>query len=363
MAEYPKLSWDWGTAYDLFISLEVLHHPSEFGVRGSWASSVRKRLRAPERDVLEQSLYLIHLPLHWVHALPDPKDASAVLYSLGQIPAAERLSHLIFHDDDCTIENLLKDVAARRDWTDEDLRAFQDAVLREDEKKPSSLEELAKTLDGWANAEEFGERYLEALQTYQEVFFSEEEKRIKPALEKALAKAQALAEELELPDLLEELSQGLRFTEIPNLVELSLAPSYWVTPLMYFGKVSHDRGVWMFGARPANESLVPGETVPDALLRVLKAVSDPTRLKILHYLSQEALSPVELSRRLRLRPPTVTHHLQALRLAGLVKVNLGSGYGKEKKTFETRTETVKATYAALETYISQGMTEDLLDDE
>ena len=136
---------------------------------------------------------------------------------------------------------------------------------------------------------------------------------------------------LELPDLFEELSQGLRFTELPEIDELILAPSFWVTPLMYFGHLGSSKAVWLFGARASDQSLVPGETVPDALLRALKALSDPTRLKILHYLSQEPLSPAELSRRLRLRAPTVTHHLQTLRLAGLVQVTLGKG--KEKKSF------------------------------
>jgi DNA-binding transcriptional ArsR family regulator len=93
--------------------------------------------------------------------------------------------------------------------------------------------------------------------------------------------------------------------------------------------------------------------VPDALLRALKALSDPTRLKILHYLSQEPLSPAALSRKLRLRAPTVTHHLQTLRLAGLVQVTLSEG--KEKKSFATRTETVKATCTALEAFLSEGM--------
>ena len=135
--------------------------------------------------------------------------------------------------------------------------------------------------------------------------------------------------------------------------ELVLVPSFWVTPPMYFGHIGERQGVWLFGARPSNQSLIPGEMVSDALLRALKALSDPTRLKILHYLSQEPLSPAVLSRKLRLRAPTVTHHLQTLRLAGLVQVTMSKG--KEKKSFATRTETVKATCAALEAFLAEGM--------
>jgi DNA-binding transcriptional ArsR family regulator len=227
-------------------------------------------------------------------------------------------------------------------------------MMLEKEGKAGSREKLKTHLDGWARAEEIGEKYPEALRVYQEVFFAEEEKRIRPALKKALEQAQTLAEELELPDLLEELSQGLRFTEMPEMEVLALVPSYWVTPLMYFGSLGKDQNIWVFGARPADKSLVPGETVPDALLRALKALSDPTRLKIMHYLTQEPLSPAALSRKLRLRAPTVTHHLQTLRLAGLVQVTIGEG--KEKKSFAARTEIVKATCEALETFLAQGMT-------
>jgi DNA-binding transcriptional ArsR family regulator len=96
-------------------------------------------------------------------------------------------------------------------------------------------------------------------------------------------------------------------------------------------------------------------------VRALKAMSDPTRLRILHYLSQDSLSPAELARRLRLRAPTVTHHLHALRLAGLVQVTLGSSYGKEKKSFAARSESIKEVCAALETYLDEGMPSDLLE--
>jgi DNA-binding transcriptional ArsR family regulator len=121
---------------------------------------------------------------------------------------------------------------------------------------------------------------------------------------------------------------------------------------MYFGSLGNDRNIWVFGARPADQSLVPGETVPDALLRALKALSDPTRLKIMHYLSQESLSPAALSRKLRLRAPTVTHHLQILRLAGLIQVTLWEG--KEKKSFAARAESLKTTCAALEAFLLEG---------
>src|SRR4030042_240567 len=106
--------------------------------------------------------------------------------------------------------------------------------------------------------------------------------------------------------------------------------------------------VVLFGARPAEVALVPGEVVPDAMLRALKALSDPTRLLILRYLSDQPQTPSQLARKLRLRAPTVTHHLSALRLAGLVYVSLD---GEGEKRYTVRETAVKDTFEALRRFL------------
>jgi len=352
----PQLLWDWGTAYDMFISLDVLHQPADFDIRGSWAAGVRARLCASEREVLEQVQSLGHLPFHWVYALPEPKDGATVLWALGQISPAERLPALALAPDwpPADVADMLKDVAARKSWNEKDREAlrvaYQHASKRKGEKAPSP-KKLTDILDMWACVEEFGERYLNVLRAYQKVFFAEEEKRIRPALQKALSRAQELAERMALPDLVEELSQGLRFDDLPEVAEVVLSPSYWCTPLMYFGKVNAERRIFLFGARPPDASLIPGEVVPDALLRALKALSDPTRLRILHYLTEEPLAPAQLARRLRLRAPTVTHHLKTLRLAGLVQLTIGES--KETKHYAARSEAVAAAFVSLKGFLEK----------
>ena len=348
----PQLLWDWGTAYDFFVSLEVLHRPAEFRVRGAWTAGVRARLPADQREMLEQGQRLIRIPLHWIHTLPDPKEGITVLWTLGQVARAERLPVLALCPDTPEhVVDTLREVATRGGWDERDRETLRSAYLSEEATPPPS-EELDHVLGWWARADEFGERFLEALGTYQQVFFAEEEGRIRPALQDALAKAQTLAEQLELPELLEELSQGLRLTELPAGAELVLAPSFWSTPLVVLGKADRERALWLFGARPSDASLVPGETVPDAMLQSLKALSDPTRLRILNYLSQEPLSPAQLARRLRLRAPTVTHHLKALRLAGLVQLTVGEGKGEGR--YAARSEAITATFASLGRFLDTG---------
>jgi DNA-binding transcriptional ArsR family regulator len=101
-----------------------------------------------------------------------------------------------------------------------------------------------------------------------------------------------------------------------------LVPSYWSSPLVFYSRLSENRLLVMFGARPETHDITPGEALPQDLVDTMKAIADPTRLRILRYLAFGPQTPTELARRLRLRPPTVIHHLNALRLAALVEITL-----------------------------------------
>jgi len=268
--------------------------------------------------------------LNWIYNLPAPKSASSALRALRQLPSDQLLPMLVFST--CyfqEVNEVLMEVADQRLWNDADIetlkKAFRTTYRNQGphHKIPSS-KVLASILDAWIHPVEYGKNYLAALENYYQAFFSEEEQRIEPVIEDGLRKAKDLAKSLPFPELFEQLSQGLHMDNLTEIAEKVLVPSYWCTPLVFFGEISEKKTLVTFGVRPKDASLEHGEVVPDALLRGLKAVSDPTRLRILHYLAQEPMTPVELARRLRLRAPTVTHHLKSLRLAGLVHLSLES---------------------------------------
>jgi hypothetical protein len=199
---------------------------------------------------------MAQMPFHWVYSLPAPKDATAALWALEQLPLTERLLTLFLTPATSQegAKEILREVVARRGWVENDrevlLAVYQDRYSSTEGKTPPSAQKLAEIPAWWSQAGELVEGYLEALQAYHEVFFAEEERRIRPVLQQALSEAQERAKQLPLLELLEELSQGLRFDERPAAPELVLAPSYWSTPLMYFGKVSAEREILLFGARP-----------------------------------------------------------------------------------------------------------------
>jgi DNA-binding transcriptional ArsR family regulator len=340
----PHVLWDSGTAYDLFASLHVLHHPDRFGLRGSWAAGVRSRLTTSQRTILEEAQALLFSsPNAWVANLPQPKDAAAVLWALGQIkPAAILFTLASQAKESLEILECLNEVSDRRAWNNSDLERLQ--LLQQPKDGSQPPERLVTTLNWWSHPDEFGEGYLAALQAYVTNFFAEEERRIKPYLEKALAIAQELAGQLDFSRLMVELSQGVKIVTLEQADEVVFVPSYWITPLVTYDCVVDNRWVVLFGARPAEVALVPGEVVPDAMIRTLKALSDPTRLLILRYLSEKSLTPAQLARILRLRAPTVIHHLSALRLAGLLYVSLDA---EGEKHYAVRETAVKDTFEAL----------------
>jgi DNA-binding transcriptional ArsR family regulator len=299
--------------------------------------------------VLEEVQYLFFSsPIAWVSSLPEPRDAESVLRALGRIDPADRLPALADHADVLPqLMDILREVKSRGSWDQKDLdRLHSNYPLRE---KPLSPEELVSTLNWWSRAEEFGGLYLEALQAYVSVFFAEEEHRIRPYLQQALDHAQMLAAQLDFPQLMVELSQGVKVTAFEEAEEVTFAPSYWTTPLVMYDTIIPKRWMVVFGARPAEVALVPGEVIPDAMLRALKALSDPTRLVILRYLSDQPLTPSQLARKLRLRAPTVTHHLSALRLAGLVYVSLDEA---DEKRYTVRETAVTDTFESIHKFLS-----------
>jgi len=351
----PMLFWDSGTAYDFFVSLKVLHEPTSFGVRAAWAAGMRSRLPAEARETLEQlhQLKFCMLPFHWVHRLPAPKDSQAVLKALADLAPEDRLPEF-GKDPEIPLEvaAVLNEVEATEAWDDEQVGDILGAFKDKPEDESPKRESIELMLEWWSRRGEFGERLLSALRAYQEVFFAEEENRIRPALQLALEQAQQRASQVSVLDLLEELSQGVRLEEGFETPELVLAPSYWGTPLIIYGRATKDRTIILFGARPREASLVPGEVVPDSLLRILKAVSDPTRLRILRYISEEPLTPSQLSSRLRLRSSTVVHHLDLLRLATLVQFSI-AGHGVERR-YSARPEVIATIFTNLEAFLGQG---------
>ena len=346
-ASHTTLTWDVGTAYELFVSLHVLHEPELFDLRPSWAAKIRSRIPAAERMFLEETYFFLNFPVAWLHNLPTPKNALTVIYTLQQMPPAQRGRSLLDLDKGLKPEcRSLLQITEHRTWDKDDLVILTPLMCKDEAGHDRDEGALIKFLNWWVRPEDFGNMLLSALQAYQQAFFEQEEQRVGPVLQAGLEHAQQLAERMSISDLISELSQGIRYEETIGK-ELIVVPTFWMTPLVHLGKISEDQKLFLFGARPSTMSAIPGELVPDGLLIMLKALADPTRLKILNYLSKEELTPSELAHRLNLRPPTVTHHLKELRLSGLVNLTLRG----QEKLYRARLEALDSIHADLKQFL------------
>jgi len=345
--EPQKIIWDWGTGYDFFCSLRVLHEPGHYGLRPAWAAGVRSRVPVEYRRILEQVQSFLFIPRQWLLTLPVPKDAATVLWYLGAIAPGDRLLTLVEGSGiPQAVVDILREVADQGRWTMEEQEGLREAY--QTEKSPPRPKVLASMLGLFAQAAVSGEQYLAALKAYQRVFFTEEEGHIRSILENALAEAKEMAAQLSFDALIETLSRGVRLGEEPGHKEWVFTPSFWISPLVSFARLNDERTIFIFGGRPPDVSLVPGEVVPEGMLRVFKALGDPTRLRILRYLSLENIPPAEIVRRLRLRVPTVTHHLDVLRLAGLVYLTLEE---KDDRRYAARMDAIDEIYLNLKDFL------------
>jgi len=344
--DMPILAWDMGTAYELFVSLQVLHEPEFYELRPSWAAGIRSRIPAIERTFLEEVVPFLTLPVGWIYRLPRPKDARSVFHALREIEPAQRGIILLDLQQGLRPESgRLLEIARRQTWDRDDLAFLEPLFCKEEPVKNEQA--LIKYLERWAHPGDFGEMLLQSLQAFYQAFFEKEEQRVEAVLQAGLERARQLSTQMNVNELITELSQGFRSTEELGR-ELIIVPDFWMTPLIVLEKISPDQKLFLFGARPVSMSTIPGEPVPDGLLRMLKALADPTRLRILRYLYKEELGPTELSRRLDLRGPTIIHHLRELRLAGLVILTLR---GQEKR-YRARLEALDTANEDLKGFIA-----------
>ncbi len=347
----PEILWDSGTAYDLFASLYVIHTPGDYGLRASWAAGIRSRLSPSSRDLLAVTMPALTVPLSWLFPLEGPKTARAVLERLEGMKPEEVLPALSINPrkpDDC--DDLLRGITSRGAWTPEDRDALlgcaQGTQLKTLRDKP---EALGRWLDAWAMPVAFGAAFRAALREFYEVFYREEERRIAGDVERGLARAKELAGRLSVEELFVELSQGIRVEEHLAKRSLALVPCYWCSPRIIYTEFTDDQEIVLFGCRPPEASLIPGDTVPARLLLALEALSDPTRLSILRTMIAEPLTQADIARRLRLRPPTISHHLKSLRIAGLIAYNVGAGSGETR--YGARVREIQKTCDALKDFL------------
>ena len=349
--QWPRVLFDLGTGYELFACLFVIHKAADYGVRPSWAAGVRSRLSADVREMLANIIDCFGLPAHWVYALAEPRDGAAVIQEIERMPAETILPELALDPGyPQPIKEIFFRVMKSGTWGKQELKDVMGFFKQYD---MGSRKNFQLWLDWWTKPGEFGLLYRRGLQEFYEGFFREEEKRIRPVLEEGLERVRKRSRELSVPDLFDEITQAHWMSEenLSGLEDFILIPSFWISPLVFIGKLNEKQGIAQFGIRPKHISLVPGEAIPEGLSLPLQALSDTTRLRILRLLNEDPLTQAQIAKALRLRAPTITHHIKILRFANLiVPAPCDSG----EKRYRMREQSMAETWEVLEDFLKIG---------
>lgn len=351
------LQWDIGTAYDLLFSIRSIFMPKEFGLPAPWAAGVRKRLSPVGQREMKNFFSppfaaLTYLPINLVLEMPAPKTAARFLDYVQAIPGTDFMKRLHVPMSSASNTGEIAERALNGErMAEEDVEEYRRAVGRSFIAVTPSADQVRRLFDDMADPNAAKGRWLATVREYQTVFFQEEEKRLQPALERMLAGAKKLAETTTVPDLLEQLSNGFTISEDLYLKRLVLTPSVWCHPFVTRLELPDHGLLVAWGAHPPGYKLVPGESVPDDALLVLRALADPTRLRLLRLIAAEPRSLQSLAREVKLSLPTVSHHIRELRGSGLIRLEVG---GRESK-YTVRWPSAERAFQQLEGFVLGGV--------
>ncbi len=351
------LQWDWGTAYEMLLSVYTIFRPKEYGLPAPWAAGVRKRLSPQGQQDLKDFYnppyaFLAYMPLHLVleMEMDQPKTATRFLDYVESIPDDQfsRRAHL-----PTVINEALRAITTRalsgELMGDAEVEEYRRAVSRSQLAQTPTAADARRLFEDMADPAATKRRWLNVMREYYTAFFAEEERRVGPALQRMLEQAQAMSREMPVPDMIERLSSGFTISRDIDLRRLVLVPSIWLYPFVARFELAERELFVAWGVRPPGYKLVPGESVPNEALMVLRALSDPTRLRLLRLIAREPRSLISLAQEVKLSLPTVSHHIRELRGAGLIRLEV-SGRGRESK-YMVRWSSAEQAFEQLERFV------------
>jgi DNA-binding transcriptional ArsR family regulator len=317
------VQFDARTAYDFVVSVNIAAgDDADLLPEGAaWLARARKSLPdLAQRELSacfgEGSVGLFHALPSVIVGEPGVTDAAGFLERLRNIPS-EELTRLFLADVlrhagglDLIDPLMAGDADARRRLGElaGDAKAAEVVALLE--ASDERIESMRGVLDTW-------------LPLYQEV-----EDRVARMLERDVDARRREADKVngdgDVPALIERITGGLRWFPEAGVRRVILAPSYFARPYNYIYQGSD----WRLFAYPLADAALGAldpSVPPQAVVRLYRALGDPTRMRVLRLLGDRDWYLTELAQQLELSKPTMKHHLAMLRAAGLVTVTEQGG--------------------------------------
>jgi len=278
---------EWAPAYELVLSINAYVHVKKhvlFELGPLWVRSIHEQLPADaaaqfaRKSVVHMLKDAGDLLLQLVHGCPEKSDVAGFLGWFGQLTAGSAYEALA-------------------------------PIVREPGPR------LSRDFNGWRD------HILDLLGVWNGGYF----RHLDPAILHGL-REQASLLRTRIPrtapgDLIESVTNGLVVEASSELHNVILVPQYHHRP--YNSDVGiHDGLIILY---PCDGAVVAPDDLPPArLMRLTRALSDESRLRMLRFLARTPSSSLtDVSRFAGLSQPTVHHHLTQLRAAGLVRILCG----------------------------------------
>src|SRR5262245_30354282 len=128
-----------------------------------------------------------------------------------------------------------------------------------------------------------------------------------------------MARTMEPSLLVENATNGVTFTMLPEVAGIILVPSIVTRPWVTITETASRHRVFCYPV--AEEHLMADPDAPPSyLVGVYRALGDERRLRLMRILGEGPISLADVTARMGLAKSTVHHHLSILRQAGLVRV-------------------------------------------
>ena len=348
--------------FDVFYSLHTLTSEAPTPL-GDWRDNALSRL---PRDFARSARSVAPVPIFWplladaLQGTDGPMSFDDILSTIGSISIDELKANVIagiFHDRATTQALLSRKRTLRQVLTDDDfpgVELLSHFGLRPYAPKLPAAVAMETLL---SDTESYRGAIVAVLKKFWSSGFSADWRALEPGLRAHAAELEALSEratiadlamELRLPVVMDEAAGAMRTksgatVKFDRIERCYLIPSAFNTRRWWAKYEDGDKRVTLYfpvwGGADAANSLADQETGDERPLpaaagsrapkvnaeAVFRALGDTTRYAIASILARRPTTSADLSRALNVSKPTITHHVQALRTAGLITERTDGG--------------------------------------
>ena len=198
-----------------------------------------------------------------------------------------------------------------------------------------------------ADPEHLRGELLHVLRLWHEKAFAPDQERLLAMLEREAVAVRRQAVRTDGLGILDRVTDGLRWAIDASLTDVLMAPSYAARPIVFY--VEHRSTTLVLF--PVSEESVLGDEFgpPGRLVKLVKALADEGRLKVLYALRDQELTGAEIAQRLGVPRTSLWHHILILRSAGLVRATKGTG---NQSTYALQEEVLPQVSELLEQFLA-----------